>query len=107
MSFLWRLFICYPYIIKLPRLQISNPLTCELTNQPICSTYLPFKQNQPNFIFEFQLIEKPKIQIFDPKQKLNQPNLFYDLLSKLKKLKINYDKFFEEVIKMSFVKSKD
>ena len=77
------------YNLKLLRLQIPNPLTRELTHLPISSTYLRFKQNQPNFIFEFQLIEKHKIQIVDPKQKLNQPNLFYDLLSKVKKLKIN------------------
>ena len=93
--------------LKLPRLQIPDPLTPELTHQPISSTYLPFKQNQRNFILESQLIQKLKIQIVDKKQKINQPHLFYDLLSKLKKLKINYDKFFEEVIKMSFVKSKD
>ena len=54
------------YNLKLPRLQISDPLTRDLTNQPISSTYLPFKQNQPNFIFESQLIEKPKNQIIDP-----------------------------------------
>ena len=38
--------------LKLPRLQISDPLTRELSHQPIASTYLPFKQNQSNFIFE-------------------------------------------------------
>ena len=53
--------------LKLPRLQAPNPLTRKLTDQPISSTYLPFKQNQPNFIFEFQLIQKSKIQIIDPK----------------------------------------
>ena len=42
------------------------------------------------------------MQIVDPKQKLNQPFLFYYLLSKLKILKINCDKFAEEIIKMSF-----
>ena len=62
--------------LKLPRIQTPDPLTRELTHQPISSTYLPFKQNQPNFIFESQLIKKPNIQIVDPKQKLKQPNLF-------------------------------
>ena len=54
-----------------------------------------------------QLRSYPKILIFDPNNKINQPNLFLDLLSKLKKLKVNYDKFGEEIIKMSSVKSKD
>ena len=75
------------YNLKLPRLQIPDPLTRELTHQPISSTYIPFIQNQPNFIFESQIIKKSKIQIVDPKQKLNQANLFYDLLSKVKKIK--------------------
>ena len=47
--------------LKLPRLQTCDPLTRE------SSTYLPFKQNQSSFIFESQLIQKPKIQIVDPK----------------------------------------
>ena len=55
--------------LKLSRLQAPDPLTRELSHQPIASTYQPFKQNQPNFIFESQLIQKPKIQIVDPKQK--------------------------------------
>ena len=93
--------------LNLPISKTPNTLTHELTHKPISSTHLPFKYFQPNFIFESQLIQKPKIQIVDPKQKLNQHNLFYDLLSKLKKLKINYDKFAEEIIKMSTVKSKD
>ena len=44
---------------------------------------------------------------FDPNNKINQPSLFLDFLSKSKKLKSNYDKFAEEIVKMSFVKSKD
>ena len=49
--------------LKLSKLQTPNPLTRELTHQLISSTYLPFKQNQPNFILESQLIQTPKIQI--------------------------------------------
>ena len=52
-------------------------------------------------------IQQPKLQSFDPNNKINQLNLLLDLLSKLKKLKINYDKFADEIIKMRFVKSKD
>ena len=33
--------------------------------------------------------------------------MLLNLLSKLKKLKINYEKFADEIIKMRFVKSKD
>ena len=50
---------------------------------------------------------KPKVQVFDPNNKINQPVLFHDLLSQSEKLKINYEKFAEEIIKISFVKSKD
>ena len=52
-------------------------------------------------------IQQPKIQSFDPNNKINQPNLLLDLLSKLKKLKINYNKLADEIIKMCLVKSKD
>ena len=50
---------------------------------------------------------KSEVQIFDPNNKINQLNLFLDLLSKPEKWKINYEEFAEEIIKMSFVKSKD
>ena len=39
-----------------------------------------------------QLRPHPKIRIFDPNNKINQPNLFLDLLSKSEDLKVNYEK---------------
>ena len=51
---------------------------------------------------------KFKVQIFDPNNKINQFNFFFfDLLSKPKKWNINYEEFAKEIIKMSFIKSKD
>ena len=44
-----------------------------------------------------QLRPHPKIRIFDPNNKINQPNWFLDLLTKSEKLKVNYEKFAEEI----------
>ena len=75
--------------LKLFILQIPNPLTRESTHQPISSTCQPFKLpilQTPNPLTceSTQLIQKPKIQIVDPKQKLIRPNLFYDQTQKIK-----------------------
>ena len=73
-----------------------------LTHEPRLKSPSQILLNIPSY-----KIHKPKVQVFDPNNKINQPVLFHDLLSKSKKLKINYEKFAEEIIKISFIKSKD